>query len=107
MTENAIVFLRSLNYWLHYQKFRLYSIDHHVNYLGAAEREYQSKCAEVLDDPSTKVDHEEVISLKEAATNESNVEINDNKDVKQGILIFLVICNCCMFDRKTSLTRST
>ena len=33
---------------------------------------------------STNVDHEEVISLQETATNESIVEINDNEDLKQG-----------------------
>ena len=54
--------------------------------IGEAEREYQSKCAEVLDDqaPSTNVDHEEVISHQEAASNESIVEINVNEDMKQG-----------------------
>jgi len=53
---------------------------------GEAEREYQSKCVQVLDDQasSTNVDHEEVISLQETATNESIVEINDNEDLKQG-----------------------
>ena len=66
----------------------------HWPLLGEAERDYQSKCAEVLDDQasSTNVDHEEVISLqetatnesKETATNESIVEINDNEDLKQG-----------------------
>ena len=66
----------------------------HWPLLGEAEREYQSKLAEVLDDPapSANVDHEEVISLqetatnesKETATNESIVEINDNEDLKQG-----------------------
>ena len=67
-----------------------YSIDHF--YLGEAEREYQSKCAEVLDDqaPSTNVDHEEVISLQETATNESIVEISDNGDVKQGNYILII-----------------
>ena len=48
--------------------------------------------AEVLDDqvPSTNVDHEEVISLQETATNESIVEINGNGDVKQGNYILII-----------------
>ena len=59
----------------------------HWSLLGEAEREYQSKCVQVLDDQasSTNVDHEEVISLQETATNESIVEINDNEDSKQGM----------------------
>ena len=58
----------------------------HWPLLGETEREYQSKCAQVLVDqaPSTNVDHEEVISHQETATNESIVEINDNEDLKQG-----------------------
>ena len=66
----------------------------HCPLLGEAEREYQSKCVQVLDDQasSTNVDNEEVIShqeiasneSKETASNESIVEINDSEDSKQG-----------------------
>ena len=77
-----------MSYWLFLWSCTgvLAHIIFHWPLLGEAERDYQSKCAEVLDDQasSTNVDHEEVISLQEIATNESIVEINDNEDLKQG-----------------------